>query len=210
MKLQIAFDLTDLDKALSIAKSVDKYCDIFEIGSLLLYKYGENAVKEFRNQFPDKQLVVDAKIVDRPKELITLLSQAGADSITILAGAGRPTIHTATSIAHELGKKIILDLVDANSLGQSALEAKSLGIDALLFNRSEDEQVLFLDKWEMVKGNTQVPVFISAHISRENIADILSVGATTIIISSSITKAENPEEEAAYFSNIIKEHNPGQ
>jgi 3-keto-L-gulonate-6-phosphate decarboxylase len=205
MKLQIEFDIADLDKALNIAKSVEKYCDFFQIGTLLLYKYGELAITSFKSEFQSKPLVIDAKITTKPKELINFLASIGADYITILGGIDRNTIHAATSTAHELGKKIILDLIDASYLGQIALEAKSLGVDALLFHKTENEPMLFLDHWEMVKGNTQLPILINGNVTRENIDQLLPVGASTIIVGSSITKAPNPEEEAIYFASIIKQ-----
>lgn len=205
MKLQIAFDLLDLDKALSLAATLEQYADIFEVGSLLIYKYGDTAVKHFKQAFPRKPILADAKIVDRSKDTVTLFSQAGADWITVMAGAGRNITHTACTVAHELGKKIMLDLLDASSLGQAALEAKSLGADALLFHKptEEDEQLLFADRWEMVRGNTTLPIFVTAQVTRENIAEFLSIGATGIIIGNTITKASNAQEEAAYFASII-------
>ena len=63
MKLQISFDLTDLDKALDIAAQVAPYVSILEVGSLLLYKYGIQAVERFRKAFPNKTILVDAKSV---------------------------------------------------------------------------------------------------------------------------------------------------
>lgn len=205
MKLQIAFDLTDLDKALDIARKVEPYSDIIEIGTLLIYKHGDFAVKKFKETFNNKTLLVDAKISNRAKDSITLFAQAGADWITILAGSGRNFIHNASSIAHELGKKVILDLSDASSLGQSALEAKSLGVDALLFNKSPnlDESSTFLDNWQMVKGNTQLPIFVCSNITRENINDIFSIGAETIIIGNSIVNSINPDQEAKFFADIL-------
>jgi 3-keto-L-gulonate-6-phosphate decarboxylase len=205
MKLQIAFDLVDLDKALSIASEVEQYADILEVGSLLIYKHGEMAIKRFKQAFPQKTLLADAKLVDRSKDSVTLFAQAGADWITVMAGAGRNVIHTACTVAHELGKKIMLDLLDASSLGQSALEAKSLGVDALLFHKpaEEDEQLLFTDRWEMVRGNTPLPIFVSAPVTRETIAEILSIGAAGIAISNAIVRADNPKQEAAYFASIM-------
>ena len=87
--------------------------------------------------------MADAKIIDRSKDAVTLFAQAGADWITVMAGAGPTTIHTACTVAHEQGKKIMLDLADASSLGQSALEAKSFGADALVFHKPsiEDQHI---------------------------------------------------------------------
>lgn len=205
MKLQIAFDLPDLSNALEIAKITEKYVDIFEIGTILIYKYGDQAIKQFKDAFPQKTILADAKIADRSKDTVALLAAAGADWITVLAGAGRSTIHTACTVAHEFRKKVMLDLLDACSPGQSALEAKSLGADALLFHKPavEDSQMLFSERWEMVKGNTQVPIFVTAQITRENIGEILSIGASGIIIGRAIINAGDPLQEAAYFSSIL-------
>ncbi|QQR62863.1 orotidine 5'-phosphate decarboxylase [bacterium] len=54
MKMQISFDLTDLEKAIELAKNVESHADIFEIGTLLVYKYGIEAVKLFRETCPAK------------------------------------------------------------------------------------------------------------------------------------------------------------
>jgi len=205
MKLQIAFDILELDKAISTAHELQEYADIFEIGSLLIYKYGDRAIREFRTSFPQKTLLADAKIADRSKEAVTLLAQAGADWITVIAGTGRNVIHTACTTAHDLGKKIMLDLIDASSLGQSALEAQSLGVNALLFHKpaDEDAQLTFLDRWDMVRGNTKLPIFVSAHITRENIHEILNINPTGIIMSKGVIESANPREEARYFHDLI-------
>ena len=79
MKLQISFDLTDLDKALEIALGVAPYASMVEVGSLLLYKYGVKAIEKFREAFEDKVIIDDAKIIDRGKESAGGFAQAGAD-----------------------------------------------------------------------------------------------------------------------------------
>jgi 3-keto-L-gulonate-6-phosphate decarboxylase len=205
MKLQISFDLTDLEAALAIAHEVQGHTDIMDIGPVLLYKYGHDVVRRFKDTFPQKTILADAKITDQSRELVQLFAQAGADWITVMAGSGRAVIHTACTVAHELGKKIMLDLLDASSPGQAALEAKSLGVDAILFHKplDEDQHMPFLERWDMVKGNTTLPVYIAAGVTRQNIAEYLPTGATGIVIGKAITHAEQPAQEAAYFASIL-------
>jgi 3-hexulose-6-phosphate synthase len=207
MKLQIAFDLSDLDKALIIAKEVEEFVDIFEIGSLLIYKNGDAAIRRFKETFPQKTLLADAKIADRSKEAISICTEAGADWVTVMAGTGRNVVHTACTAAHEQGKRIMLDLMDASSLGQSALDAKSLGVDALLFHKPSDEdtQMMFLDMWDMLKGNTPLPIFVSGPITRETIKDVLHLQPYGIVVGKAITDAANPREEAEYFYKLVHE-----
>lgn len=204
MKLQISFDLTDLQKALDIAMRVAPYATILEIGSLLLYKYGTQSIEAFRTNFPNATLLVDAKISDRAKEAVTMFAQAGADWITVMAGTTQNVIHSACTTAHELNKKIMLDLLDSSSLGQSALEAKGLGVDALLFHTPHDEEasLLFLDKWDIVRGNTTLPIFISGKISRTIIDKILSIKPDGTVIGKSIIDAEDPAAEAEFYHKM--------
>lgn len=205
MKLQIAFDMSNIEKALEIATQVADYADIFEVGTLLLYSHGVKAVKLFKEQFPRKQILADAKIIDRGKEAISLFAEAGADWVTVMAGTGKDVIHAACTAAHQAKIQVMLDLVDAASLGQSAMEAKNLGADALLFHQAFDEKesVQFLDKWEMVKGNTQLPVFVSAKITRDTINYFLSLRSDGLIIGKSITDSSDPAQEAQYFKDLL-------
>ncbi len=206
MKLQISFDTTDLDYALSLAHLIESNTDIFEIGTLLIYKHGDVALRRFREEFPQKTLLADAKIVDRSKDAVTLFAQAGADWITVMSGISKGIIHTACTTAHALGKKVMLDLSDASSLGQSALEAKSLGVDALLFYKpgSHDEQTSFIDRWEMVKGNTQIPIFIGGALTPSAVPEILSLDAAGVVMNSTVVNPENALEEITSLAALVK------
>ena len=205
MKLQISFDLTDLDKAIEIAKQVEPYADSFEIGSLLLFKYWLASLEKIRETFQEKSLLADAKIVDRGKQTVKLLSDAGANWITVMAGTSKNVIHSSCTTAHELGQHVMLDLLDACSQGQSALEAKSMGVDALLVHRSyeEEDTLKFLDEWDMVRGNSNLPIYVSGRMSRDIVDKIKSVNPDGIIISRAITDAENPLEEAKFFKEAL-------
>ena len=102
----------------------------------------------------------------------------------------------------------MLDLLDASTIGQSALEAKGLGVDGLLFHTPHDEEtsLTFLDKWDIIRGNTPLPIFISGKISRDIIDKFIAIKPDGIIIGKSIIDAENPGEEAAFFHRICNEN----
>jgi 3-hexulose-6-phosphate synthase len=205
MKLQISFDLIDLDKAIAISSKVAQYADIIEVGTILIYHHGTNAVKQFREAFPDKVILADTKIVDRGKEVVDLFADAGADWVTVMAGTSTNVIHATTTAAHNSNIKVMLDLIGSDSVGQSALEAKNLGADALLFHQlySESESLVFLDKWDMIKGNSNLPIFVSAKINRENVDKIVSLSPDGIVVGLTITDAEDSAQEAQYFADLL-------
>ena len=126
MKLQISFDLIDLEKAIAIGSEVAQYADIIEVGTILIYHHGTAAIKQFKEAFPDKVILADTKIVDRGKEVVELFAQAGADWITVMAGTSPHVIHATTTAAHSANVKVMLDLIDSDSVGQSAQAAPDL------------------------------------------------------------------------------------
>jgi 3-hexulose-6-phosphate synthase len=125
--------------------------------------------------------------------------------ITVLAGTRHTVIHSACNSAHERGKKVMLDLIDASSLGQSALEAKSFGVDALLLTMptQDSSQLTFLETWDMVKGNTPLPIYISGNISRDMLPMLIDLNPAAIVIGKEITSATNPAAEAEKFYKLI-------
>lgn len=205
MKLQIAFDLFDLEHCLKIAKQVESYADRFEVGAPLLYKYGIEAVKAFRKEFPEKELLAETQIVSNGKDVTELYIKEKADWVTVMAEARKPTIHAACTTAQKQKKWVMLDLLNIDHIGQSAMDAKSLGVDALLFHSSKTKQsILAFDQWEIVRGNSQLPIYIASEINRSNIDQILQLKPNGIVIGKAITQAENPVEEAKFFSEIAK------
>lgn len=205
MKLQVSFDTTHLDNSLKTASAIAEYTNIIEVGTLLIYRYGTAAVEQFKKAFPNKTILADTKIVDRGQEVVLLFAQAGADWITVMAGTSKNVIHRTCTAAHQLNVSVMLDLIDSSTVGQSALEAKNMGVDALLFHLPYDEQesLIFLDKWDMIKGNTTIPIFVSAKINRNNIYELIKVKPDGIIVGKSITEAKNPKQEAQFFYEIV-------
>lgn len=205
MKLQVALDLPQLDKALAFAEEIYTSVDTIEIGSVLIYKYGEHAIKQFREKFPHTVLLADMKIADRGKEVSKIALNAGADWVTVLAGTSRNVIQAVCSTAHDMGKKVMLDLIDASSLGQSALDAQNFGVDALLFHKTADEsaQQTAFEQWEMIRGNTKLPIFVSAPGNQQTLPLVLQLNPGGIILSKSVEK-DLLAEDVHNISKIIR------
>lgn len=208
MKLQISLDLLPEDTILPLAQSVAPYADMIEVSTLLLYRNGISIIQQLRATLGNSVILADAQLCDRSEESIALFAQSGANWVTVMAGASNAFIHATTHKAHERGMKVMLDLIDASSPGQSALEAENLGVDALLIHQSYDtkEAFVFMDHWDMVRGNTNLPIFIATKINRENIDEIIQVQPAGIIIGSAITRADDPVTEAAFFKDLCSKN----
>jgi len=206
MKLQISFDMPDLKQAIKIAKKVKHYCDIIEIGTILIHKYGIKAVQEFTKALEDKIILADTKIIDRGVYITQIYAETGAKWLTVMAGTSNTVIHRVCSEAENNDMLVMLDMVDSEAPGQSALDAKNLGVNAILYHKAHDakESLLFLEDLDMVRGNTDLPIFISARINRDNIDKILEVKPQGVVVGTSIVQAENPLEEAKFYYNLCK------
>ncbi len=204
MKLHISFDNIEQDKVLEIASQVAKYADAIEIGPFLLYKYGTKLIENLIQTVPEIVIATDAKIISRGKEISQLMVDAGATWVSVMAGTDKEVIHNVCSTLHASNRKAMLDVRDTASVGQSALEAKSLGVDAILFQvpYELDNPVNFIDKWDMLHGNTQLPIYISTRVTRDNIHKIIEFNPAGIIIGAAITSALNPAAEAEFFKNL--------
>ena len=205
MKLQISFDNIELDKAISICNKVNKYANIIEIGTSLILRYGIKAIEKFREKFPEITILADTKIIDRGTTITDMMIDNGADWVTVMGGTTTHVIHNVAAAAERHKKKVMLDLLDSQSPGQSALEAKKLGIDAVLIHRHiNDDDLIFFDRWEMVRGNTDLPVFISTDTDKESIKKVIDLRPDGIVIGKAITASDDPAQEAEFFATLCK------
>ena len=205
MKLQISFDCIELEKALNVADSISKYADIIEVGTSLILEYGVKSVEKFRKKLPNSIILADTKIIDRGNTISELMFDHGADWITVMGGASKHVIHNVSNTAKIHNKSVMLDLLDSQSPGQSAMEAKNLGVDAVLIHRhNNDDDLTFLDRWEMVRGNTDLPIFISTDIDKESIKKVILLNPNGIVVGKAITASNDPDQEALFFSKLCK------
>lgn len=204
MKLQIALDLLDLQKCLDVAKSVERYADSFQLGLPLLLKYGVSAIEQFRTAFPDKEIFAETQITNHEQDIASMYLKAGTTWISVMAGTTKEVIHAVSSLASQKNKFVIMDLFNASSIGQSAMDAKKLGVDALLYHNIYNENEFAIEEWDDLRGNSKLPIYIRANINRDNINFILSLQPDAIIIGKAITQANNPAQEAEFFYSSVQ------
>jgi 3-hexulose-6-phosphate synthase len=205
MKIYFSYNIPDLSAALAIAAQTAEFSDILGVGSLLLFAEGVKAVKTFKAQFPTKDICVEARVSEKAREAITMMAQAGATYVSILAGAWPATIKKATETAHAYDIKIGLDLIDAPSGGQSALDAKAQGVDFLIMHRHSEtkEGSDFETDWHNIRDNSDIPIFVTGTIDASNMRQIMDLKPQGIMIGSALTKAENPAHIARALHALL-------
>ncbi|MGB8468338.1 MAG: orotidine 5'-phosphate decarboxylase / HUMPS family protein [Candidatus Babeliales bacterium] len=210
MKLYLTFDNPlELDDAVAMATKLQEYVHGFVISSVLLYHYGMRAIEKFKKVMPDTLIIADTKIIEHGSSIARMGIDAGADWVTVMGGTRKAVINTVCQAAQEASKKTMLDLTDSYAKGQTALEAQSMGAHFLyLFmphqENEKNEPVKFTDMWEMIKGNTKLPIFIGGKINRASLEKIHTLQPAGIIVGKAITEHADPLQETLFFLEALR------
>lgn len=137
--LQIALDATDLASALRAAENIAHKVDILEVGTILAFAEGTQAVRILREKYPQHIIVCDMKILDAGDILTRMAFEAGADWVTIGAGAHIESIRSAQRIASEHGGEMQIELFGKWDLDDARLWLDA-GVTQAIYHRSRDAQ----------------------------------------------------------------------
>ena len=210
MKLQIAFDFIDLDESLRIAGETSPYADWLEVGTSLIKSAGIVAVRRFKGGFPKKEIVADMKILDAGERETRLACDSGADIVVVEACASEGTVSDVVRVAHDLGKKVMYDLLGTADVIVAAQRGRELGVDYLCFHKSTDERGIagFTAEFKEVAQAGGLPLVVAGRINEENLAEVMNVGPETLIVGAAITKASDPASAARHLAGIIHGNPP--
>ncbi|EJE8691331.1 TPA: 3-dehydro-L-gulonate-6-phosphate decarboxylase [Vibrio vulnificus] len=138
--IQIALDQTNLTDAIAVASNVHRYVDVIEVGTILAFAEGMNAVSTLRENHPDHLLVCDMKTTDGGAILARMAFEAGADWITVSAAAHIATIKACKKVADEFNGEIQIEIY-GNWTMQDAQAWVDLGITQAIYHRSRDAEL---------------------------------------------------------------------
>ncbi|SHO56472.1 3-keto-L-gulonate-6-phosphate decarboxylase UlaD [Vibrio quintilis] len=138
--IQIALDQTNLPSALEVARRVESFVDIIEVGTILAFADGMNAVSTLRQLHPEHILVCDMKTTDGGAILARMAYEAGADWITVSAAAHIATIGACKKVADEFNGEIQIEIY-GNWTMEDAKAWVDLGITQAIYHRSRDAEL---------------------------------------------------------------------
>jgi len=140
MKLQIAIDNASADTILDTVDQIADIIDIVEVGTPMVIREGQRAVRLVREKYPKLTVLSDSKIVDGGALECGYAIEAGADIITVLAMAADETISDVIETAHKAGRKTMADLIGVSDIQKRARELQNLGIDYICVHTAFDVQ----------------------------------------------------------------------
>lgn len=207
MRLQLALDMLSSEAALSMAKTVEPYVDIIEVGTPLLKHEGISVVKLLRQHFPDKTILVDLKTMDVGKYEADFAFDAGADMVTVLGVADDSTIAGAIASAKICGKAVVVDLINVVDKPARARQSQALGVQFVAVHSGIDQQHQGqspLTDLLAVKEAVSIGVLVAGGIRLETLPRVLHLNPEIVVVGGAITSVADPVAVARAICEALR------
>jgi 3-hexulose-6-phosphate synthase len=209
MKLQLALDVCTIEEGIDLVETVREYIDIIEIGTPLILEHGLRPVALFKERFPDKLILADAKIMDAGEHEAKLCFARGADIVTVLGVAHDSTIAGVVKAAKAYGKYVLVDMIDVHDIVKRALEIEKLGADYLCVHTAFDIQstgVNPLDELRLINSVlTLGKSAVAGGVKLATVGDIVKENPEIIVVGGGITAQSDPVFSARRIKEIMEE-----
>lgn len=211
--LQVALDLSSLEKALEIVKQLPRSERIIlEAGTPLIKAYGVKAIEKIREVWRDAFIVADLKTMDVGRVEVKEAADATADAVCILAAASKTTIDKAILEARKQGVYSILDTMEVSN-PIAKIETLEYKPDVVLLHVSADVERMTAEsgktveyKWNEIaeiKSRFKVLLAVAGGITPKTSVEALKNGADIVVVGRYIIGSEEPRRAAEQFLNLM-------
>jgi 3-hexulose-6-phosphate synthase len=205
--LQLALDLTSLDRAAELVAKLSPTLGRIEIGTPLAIAAGLTAIERIRPlSRPGAVIVADVKICDAGEKIARSAYAAGADVVTVVAPAiDEITWRGVLTAAADHGRggrdpaPILVDTVGARAdpaaLGRLAAAAAAAGVAIdLCLHRPKTAPPSFADLIRPLYGHRLAfdRLAVAGKLTPAQARPALEAGFGTLIVGGAVTEADDP------------------
>jgi len=209
-RLQIALDKKDLPSALAPLQKAAPQIDVIECGTVLILAEGLRAVREIRALFPDKDILADIRIAEAGKLLSQMAFEAGANLVSVVAGASLTTVKQVCEVAAAAGGEVQVELADEWYDADRARTWRTLGVQHVIVKRSRDREAAGDLSWGPADvarvdelAGMGFTVTITGGVTPADLATFAGHPVGIVIAGRSIASADDPLAAATEMQDAI-------
>jgi 3-hexulose-6-phosphate synthase len=206
VKIQLALDRLEIEKAIQLTRIVENSIDWIEVGTSLIKEFGIASIKEIKKAFPDKVIVADIKTIDNARYEFEMCFDAGADVATVMGVSPLVTIDTCIEVAGRFNKKVMIDLLNTSEKQKGYLKIykEAIFCDHVSKDEQEESGSNILRTRKGVLEDSSLQIAIAGGITFESLITLKqTMNPAVAIIGSAITKAKDPADAAVKFKQLI-------
>lgn len=211
-RLQIALDTADQPAALRPLSAAIDSIDVIECGTILILHEGLSAVRNIRALYPQKTILADVRIVEAGSIIAKACFEAGANYVSVVAGASLTTIEQVVKVAHEYGGEVQVELADEHYSLQQAQAWREAGVVHAIVKRSRDLEASGKLEWsqkdfERIRELKDLgfTVTVTGGIKAVELDVFAGQPVDIVIAGREIVQADHPAKAAATLRTKIDE-----
>lgn len=208
-QLQIALDTFDMPSALRPLNAAVSKIDVIECGTILIIAEGLRAVREIRALYPDKTILADVRIAEAGALISRACFEAGANWVSVVAGASMTTVEQVAKVAQEFGGEVQIELGEDYNPDQ-ARQWYELGARQVIVHRSRDAEAAGRLTWgendkERIRELHEMgfKVTVTGGVTAKDLPFFEGVPVGVVISGRGIVKADDPLAAATELHNTI-------
>lgn len=209
-RLQVALDVRDLPSALAPLPRVIAHIDIIECGTVLILAEGLRAVREIRALFPNTTILADIRIAEAGSILSRMAFEAGANLVSVVAGASMTTVRQVCAVAAEFNGEVQVELADEWFDPDRAHQWRDAGVQHIIVKRSRDREASGDLSWKPTDleridqlAAMGFTITVTGGITATDLTTFAGHPVGIIIAGRSITTATDPAAAAAELNHAI-------
>lgn len=207
MKLQIALDELSIEQGIELCRTVRGYIDIIEIGTPFIVREGLHAVRAFRREFPDKEILADVKIMDAGEAETAACLESGADYVTVLAVTDILTVRACVDTAKRYQGRVVADMICVAEMEKRIAELEEAGIRDIAVHTGIDQQragrTPLQDLCQMRACTGRSLLSVAGGINSDTAEQYKQAGADIVIVGGAIAHAADPAAAARAIAEKI-------
>lgn len=208
MTYQIALDTFSLEDAMEKAEILKDLADVFEIGTPMILREGQNGIRRMRERFPEHEILADYKMMDAGDYEAHIAFEAGASIVTVCGAANYVTVENAIRQGKKDGGKVMIDMIAVIDFEERLAAYDKLGADYIQVHTAFDGRGDHspLDQLEIAKGILKkTKCAVAGGIGRHNICQIAALHPDHIVLGSKLFEASDLREEMKKICEIVNE-----